>query len=191
MREGVLVDDRAPERNAYQTYTKDGTPIIAVTLPFIKDARNEHELAFVLGHEFGHHIAEHITKQKQQAVTGMVLMGMLTAASQSYATQANPYRSTALDQAEMRQNMDLGAAVGQIAFSQSYELESDMIGTYIAKSAGYDPIVGARYFARPEPKHSEPGKLSFWGTHPPDEKRLATVIATVAKMQTDALLAAK
>lgn len=56
----ILVDERSVERNAYQTYLKDGQPIITFTLPFIKDARNEDELAFVLGHEFGHHVAEHI-----------------------------------------------------------------------------------------------------------------------------------
>ena len=187
----IYVDDRSVERNAYQMYMKDGQPIIAFTIPFIKDARNEDELAFVLGHEFGHHVAEHIKKQEQQAVAGMVMMGVLTAASQSYASQGNPYRNTAMDQQEMQQNMQLGAAVGQSAFSQSYELESDVIGTYIAKSAGYDPIKGARYFARPEPKQSQSGKLSFWGTHPPDEKRLATVIATVSKMQNGAQSTAK
>lgn len=121
----------------------------------------------------------------------MVMMGVLTAASQSYSSYGNTYQNTAMDRQEMEQNIQLGAAAGQTAYSQSYELEADVIGTYIAKSAGYNPIQGARYFARPEPKKSQSGKLSFWGTHPPDEKRIATVIATVNKMQSDAHLASK
>ncbi len=187
----IGVDDQMPERNAYQTVTKDGKPIIAFTIPFIRDARNEDELAFVLGHEFGHHIGQHIHKQEQQAIAGALILGAITAVGQGYATQANPYRNTAYDQAEMRRNVELGMAAGQAAFSQTYELESDVIGTYIAKAAGYDPVKGARFFARPEAKKSQTGKLSFWGTHPPDQKRLATVIATVERMQADGQLIAK
>jgi Zn-dependent protease with chaperone function len=186
----IAVDDKMPERNAYQTI-KDGKPIIAFSIPFIRDARNEDELAFVLGHEFGHHIGQHIHKQEQQAIAGALILGAITAVGQGYATQANPYRSTAYDQAEMQRSVELGMAAGQAAFSQTYELESDMIGTYIAKAAGYDPVKGARFFARPEAKKSQTGKLSFWGTHPPDQKRLATVIATVAKMKADSELTAK
>ena len=39
--------------------------------------------------------------------------------------------------------------------------------------------MGARFFARPEAAQTTQGQLSFWGTHPPDEKRFATVLATV------------
>lgn len=187
----IGIDDTMAERNAYQTITPDGKPIIAFTIPFIRDARNEDELAFVLGHEFGHHIGQHIQKQQQQAAVGALVLGVLTAASQGYATQANPYRNTTHDHAEMQRNMELGMMLGQKSFSQTYELESDVIGTYIAKTAGYDPIKGARFFARPEPKKSQDGKLSFWGTHPPDEKRLATVIATMDRIKRAGKLALK
>ncbi len=74
--------------------------------------------------------------------------------------------------------MALGAAMGNQAFSQTYELESDVLGAHIAKAAGYDPVEGAKFFARPEAAQTQAGNLSFWGTHPPDEKRLATVIDT-------------
>ena len=54
-----------------------------------------------------------------------------------------------------------------------------------AASAGvsYDPVKGAQYFARPEDARTEAGNLSFWGTHPPDEKRLATVLAVSAQIE--------
>ena len=45
--------------------------------------------------------------------------------------------------------MDLGASLGGRAYSQSYELEADTLGAYIAARAGYDPERGARIFARP------------------------------------------
>ena len=53
----IVVDDRPGQpANAYQTEDKAGRPVIAFTLALIADARNEDELAFVMGHEAAHHI---------------------------------------------------------------------------------------------------------------------------------------
>ncbi len=168
----ILVDDRMPFRNAYHMYAPDGTPIVAFTLPMVADARNEHEIAFVLGHEFGHHIARHIEKKQQQAVAAGLIMGGLMA----IATAQDPYYNQYQAQQDIENATELGFALGQHAYSHQYELEADVIGTYIAKTAGYDPVQGARFFARPESQRRSDGALSFWGTHPPDEQRLATVI---------------
>ncbi|WP_089885058.1 M48 family metallopeptidase [Citreimonas salinaria] len=175
----IVVDTSMEGRNAYQTYNDAGKPVVGFTIPMIADARNPDELAFVLGHEMGHHIGQHSHKQQQQAVAGALILGALTAYGQASATAANPYRYTGNDQRDMQNSIELGAGVGQMAYSQTYELESDVIGTAITKAAGYDPVKGARFFARPEGKRTANGRLSFWGTHPPDEKRLATVLATI------------
>lgn len=45
--------------------------------------------------------------------------------------------------------MEIGAAFGQTAYSQTGELESDMPATHITRAAGYDPVAGAKFFARP------------------------------------------
>ena len=174
----IVVDTRMPYSNAYQQYV-DGKPVVAFTLPLIADARNEDELAFVLGHEFGHHIGEHIKKQQQQAMAGALIAGIAMA----YAQSGDTYTPDYVKQQNIENSMSAGAAIGQMAYSQTYELESDVIGTYIAKAAGYDPVKGARFFARPEPARTPNGALSFWGTHPSNEKRLATVIATAEKIE--------
>jgi Zn-dependent protease with chaperone function len=174
----IVIDNEMPVRNAYMTRDQNKNSYIGMTLPLLKDARTDDEVAFVMSHEYGHLIGQHIEKSEQQAVAGMLILGVITAASQSYSTSANPYRDTSLDQSIMEDNMKLGAAVGNQAFSQSYELESDVLGAHIAKAAGYDPVEGAKFFARPEAAKTQTGNLSFWGTHPPDEKRLATVIHT-------------
>lgn len=187
----IAIDQKSQSRNAYQSYDRDGKPVVTFTVPMIADARNPDELAFVLGHEMGHHIGQHITKQEQQAIAGAILMGALTAYGQASASYANPYRYTGNDAQIMQNNMDLGAGAGRVAYSQTYELESDVIGTAIATMAGYDPIKGARFFARPESKVDASGNLSFWGTHPPDRKRLATVIATSASIKENGGIARK
>lgn len=174
----IVVDTDMPERNAYQTTAPDGTPIIAFTVPMLMDARNDDEIAFVMGHEYGHHIATHIEKAEQQAVAGAIIMGSLMAVGQAYASSNNPYRYTGNDAQDLENAMAAGYMMGDRAFSQTYELESDVIATHLARAAGYDPVKGARFFARPEAARTETGKLSFWGTHPPDEKRLALVVQT-------------
>ncbi len=175
----IMIDSKTPYRNAYQTYGKNREPLIVFTKPMIADARNEHELAFVMGHEVGHHLAEHIAKKEQQAVAGALILGMAAA----YAGANSYYTDPTITQQNIENAVYAGSALGNQAFSQTYELESDVIGTYITKAAGYDPVQGVRFFARPESPKEVNGQLSFWGTHPPDEKRIATVLATVAKIE--------
>lgn len=174
----IIVDTKMKVKNAYQTKSRNGTPIIALTVPMLMDARNDDEIAFALSHEYGHHIATHLEKAEQQALVGAVLLGSLVAVSQGYANANDPYRNTSNDSLDIQNATALGYAVGNRAFSQSYELESDVIATHITRAAGYDPVKGARLFARPENVKSQSGKLSFWGTHPPDEKRLALIVQT-------------
>lgn len=172
----IYVDTEMPVENAYQTRDDQDNPLIAFSVPMLLSINTDDELAFILSHEYGHHIADHIEKGRQQAMAGAILMGALTATSQAYASQANPYRYTGADSAELQRNMEMGASAGQKAYSQTYELESDVIATHITRAAGYDPVEGAKFFARPAPARTTAGNLSFWGTHPPNSVRLATVI---------------
>ncbi|MDI3336654.1 hypothetical protein QKW60_09565 [Defluviimonas aestuarii] len=114
-------------------------------------------------------------------------MGAIAAYGNASAASAGQY----YDPNNVSRSMELGAAVGQVAFSQTYELESDMLGTHIAHYAGYDPVKGAQYFARDEAARSKGGKLSFWGTHPADEKRVAVVLATMEKIKAQQALTRK
>lgn len=172
----VIIDQKMPVANAYHTRDGKDKPYVAVTVPMLQQIRSDDELAFILGHEYGHHIADHIEKGRQQAMAGALILGAITATGQAYATNSNPYRYTGNDSAEMQRNMSLGAAAGQSAYSQTYELESDVLATHITRAAGYDPVEGAKFFARPAEAKTSAGNLSFWGTHPPNATRLATVI---------------
>ncbi|SFK93247.1 M48 family metalloprotease [Shimia haliotis] len=172
----LAIDHSLNERNAYFTY-KDNAPIIRVTMPLLKDSASDDEVAFVVGHEYGHLIGKHIEKQQQQAMVGALILGSIAVAAGASADYYDPNLVDA--------SVALGAAAGSMAYSQSYELESDTVGTYIVHAAGYDPLDGAKFFARAEDAKTEAGKLSFWGTHPPDEKRVATVLATIERIEND------
>ncbi|AUJ63890.1 peptidase M48, Ste24p [Aestuarium zhoushanense] len=174
----IAIDRDMKQRNAYFTYV-NRRPTIRISMPLLQDTGSDDEVAFVLSHEYGHLIGRHIEKQQQQALAGALIMGAITAyANAEAASYGGYYDPNAVDR-----NMELGAAIGSRAYSQTYELESDTLGTYIAISAGYDPVEGAKYFARPEAARTTTGNLSFWGTHPPDEKRFATVLAAVRMIE--------
>lgn len=166
----VEIDTRMKQRNAYFTY-EGRTPVVRMSLPLLQEAANDHEVAFVMSHEYGHLIGRHVEKRSQQQLAGALIMGAIAAAATSGSDED---RSRII-----ADSVGVGVTVGTFAYSQTYELESDTLGTHITYSAGYDPIVGARFFALPEPQRTADGKFSFWGTHPPDVQRMATVIATV------------
>lgn len=170
----IDIDREMKQRNAYFTY-QEGKPIIRISMPMLQDSASDDEVAFILSHEYGHLLGRHIEKQEQQALAGALILGVIAAAA---SVDAGHYDSSLVDS-----SMEIGAAAGSMAYSQTYELESDTLGARIAHAAGYDPVEGAKFFARPEAARTEAGKLSFWGTHPPDARRLATVLATVEQIE--------
>lgn len=162
----IVVDDRPGQPpNAFQTVDRSGRPIIGFTLALIADARNADELAFVLGHEAAHHIAGHIPKRQDQALSGAILAGVLAQAS-------------GLSPDEIRAAQNIGAEVAARSYSREFELEADALGAEIALAAGYDPVRGSGFFDRlPDPGDK------FLGSHPPNAQRKAQVAATVRRLQ--------
>lgn len=162
----IVVDDsRNQPPNAFQTVDKNGRPIVVFTLSLIATVENVDELAFILGHEAAHHIAGHLQHTQQSAVTGAILFGTLAqlggGGQQAVATAAQ-----------------VGAELGARRYSKAFELEADSLGTIISKRAGYDPVLGAQYFAR----IADPGD-AFLATHPPNAQRIETVRRTNARLQ--------
>lgn len=154
----IVVDER-PELpgNAFQTVDANGRPILGFTLALIAEARNEDEVAFVLGHEAGHHIAGHLARQQLNAARGAAVFSKIVGRA-----GASPETLARAQQ--------LGAAVGARSYSKAYELEADEIGTKLTIAAGYDPIKGADFFFRVP----DPGDV-FLGTHPPNAARVSAV----------------
>lgn len=162
----IVVDDRPGQPpNAFQTLDRTGRPVIGFTLALIADARNPDELAFVLGHEAAHHIAGHIPKRNDQALSGALLAGVLAQAS-----------GLSPDEVKAAQNM--GAQVAARSYSKEFELEADALGAEIALVAGYDPIRGSGFFDRlPDPGDK------FLGSHPPNAARKSQVADTVRRLR--------
>lgn len=162
----IAVDERRDSSpNASQSVDDDGRPVIAFNLALIAEARNPDELAFVVGHEAAHHILGHLDAKTQDARAGALIMGVLAAAAGA-------------DADHIAQAQDIGADVGERAYSQDYELQADYLGTIIVWNAGYDPVLGAEFFGR----LPDPGE-TFLGTHPPNKLRFGLVQQTVRQLQ--------
>jgi predicted Zn-dependent protease len=173
---GLETDPRMPP-NAFQTLDDNGRPIVIVGANLLREMQSDDELAFVLAHEMSHHIAGHIGKQRQQQALGALVLGGLVAAT------GQAYGQPASDDA-IRQAMDVGAYVGARAYSQSYELEADTIGAYVAARAGYDPERGAAIFGRPA--LANPGGPAILASHPASVQRQATVARVAADIRAQA-----
>jgi Zn-dependent protease with chaperone function len=161
----IAVDGRANlPPNAFFTLDRAGRPLIVFTVALIASARNADELAFVMGHEAAHHIADHIPRRQSDARSGAILAGVIAQAA-------------GLSVEEVQQAQGVGAEIGARRYSRDFELEADAIGAEIAFLAGFDPILGASFFDRlPDPGDQ------FLGTHPPNGERKSVVRATVARL---------
>lgn len=161
----IVVDPKSKGGpNAYQTIGKDGRPILAFNQAMLQTIRNDHEIAFILGHEAGHQINSHISKQRTTANLGALVLGGLVAGLGG-------------TQAAVSGAQNIGGVIGARAYSKDHEIEADIVGTYIATLSGYDPAIGAKSFAR-----FGGGSRSFLSTHPPSSDRQSAVTRTVSEI---------
>lgn len=167
----IQVDTRPGQPvNAFHTLDAEGRPLIVFTVAMIAEARNQDELAFVMGHEAAHHIAGHLVQTQRNAGLGAVVFGTLASLATSGA-------SDAVRQATVEQALQAGALVGARTYSKENELEADALGTVIAARAGFDPLRGALFFSRlPDPGDQ------FLGSHPPNAARFETVRQVAATL---------
>lgn len=166
---GLITDPDTPP-NAFQTEGDDGRPEVHFAATLLPIMRSDDEIAFVLAHETGHHIAGHIPKQQAQQALGAMVGGLAAAMGAAYGIPLS-----------QEQGMTLGGEIGARSYSQTYELEADTLGAFIAARAGYDPAAGAAFFERPE--IASAGGLPLLVSHPGSAQREATVARAWADIQ--------
>ncbi|SFI91106.1 M48 family metallopeptidase [Jannaschia pohangensis] len=159
----IRVDpNRNAPPNAFQSLDRSGRPILTFTQSLIAEARNQDEIAFVIGHESAHHIEQHIARQRQSAATGALVGGLIASVAGANSATVNEVSR-------------ISAGVGARRFSKDHELEADALGTVITARAGFNPVRGAAFFTR----IPDPGDR-FLGTHPPNAARIDIVRRTAA-----------
>ena len=169
---GQVKDPEAPKQWEVIVF-QDDTPNafalpggkIGVHTGILKIAKNQDQLATVLGHEVAHVLAQHANERvSQQLVTGV----LMEAAGQTL----DPTVVAALG---------MGAQVGVLLpFSRTQESEADLLGLDLMAGAGFDPRESTKFWKNMEAAGG--GKTpEFLSTHPSDQTRTAALQNRIAQ----------
>ncbi|MEW6273149.1 MAG: M48 family metallopeptidase [Thermodesulfobacteriota bacterium] len=129
---------------------------IGVYTGIVEVAKNQDQLATVIGHEVAHVLAQHANERVSQQVVAGALMEV--------AGQALDPRLAAA--------LGVGAQVGVLLpFSRTQESEADLLGLDLMASAGFDPRQSVPFWQNME-KAGGAGAPEFLSTHPSGTTRM-------------------
>ena len=169
--------------NAYATHGENGEDqVIAVTRGVYDFSEDEDQFAFVIAHEYAHHLGDHIDKSAQNGmVSGLSTAAILLAgayASGGYMTpeQANQYGQ---DSAVITEGM---MRAGQLVFSAEMEEEADYLAAFLIRRAGYDVEEARRLILRMSAMHGNVGDTGAFSSHPAGPERLVRVDKAIGEV---------
>jgi predicted Zn-dependent protease len=138
---------------------------VFVTRGLLNAAKNEAELAAVLGHEVAHVSTKHILTiiQRSKQIAGVAEEGL------EYLKQ-NPARFKGLIDEATKKLLDEG-------LDRDKELEADRLGVVFASRAGYDPTAYEAFLARLRTIKGD--DLALFKSHPNFSERIEAVQETV------------
>lgn len=175
--EVVVFDD--PQANAFALPGNK----IGVYTGLLKYARNQHQLAAVIGHEVGHVIARHSNERLSSKLA--VSAGLTLAAAVLGADRNNDSLLMA--------GLGLGAQYGVILpFSRKHESEADLIGLDLMAKAGFDPSESIPLWQNMAQAGVSPPE--FMSTHPSSDSRIRNLrkrLPKALKLREQALLNSK
>ena len=134
-------------------------------------ARNEDELAAVIGHELGHAVVRHSAIEVSQYFKQ--LLGVNSVSDRK-------------DIFEKYNRMMESYATRRVKTSRSHsgneQMEADKIGIYAAYAAGYDPNVFADFWSRLTDAEEKGMFSRLFGLQTPDDKRLREMVGQLKKI---------
>jgi predicted Zn-dependent protease len=136
---------------------------IGVYEGMLEVARNQHQLATVIGHEVAHVLAQHGNERMSTsfaADAGLQIVGSLAGDPSSRQSQ------TAMAM------LGLGAQVGLLLpFSRAQETEADILGLDLMANAGFEPSASIELWQNMEAQ-SKGRPPEFLSTHPGTDSRI-------------------
>lgn len=148
---------------------------IGVHTGLLEVAKNDAQLATVLGHEVGHVIARHGNERVSQGIVaqlGMETLGVLT--------RQNPNRDRILAL------VGLGAQVGiLLPYSRAQESEADVIGLDLMARAGFDPRQSVDLWRNMMRAGGGGEPPEFLSTHPAGQSRIEVLSSSMPAAMSD------
>jgi predicted Zn-dependent protease len=139
---------------------------IGVYTGLMKVAKNQHQLAAVIGHEVGHVVAEH---GKERVSETLLAQGGLAVASAVISDKSHPKHDLLLAA------LGIGTQVGVLLpHSRTQESEADVIGLDLMARAGFEPKEAVALWHNMEASGGgQPPQ--FLSDHPSHENRIQTL----------------
>jgi len=132
---------------------------MGVTTGLLAIAKNDDQLAAVIGHEVGHVIARHAAERASTTQTTGLILGAVQSQAGDYSQAVQAFGG-------------MGAQLGVLLpFSRSHELEADRLGVDYMAAAGYRPSESLALW-RAMAEGRQAGTPEFASTHPSDQTRL-------------------
>ncbi|BFT29439.1 M48 family metallopeptidase [Alteromonas sp. D210916BOD_24] len=142
---------------------------IGVYTGLLNVAKNQHQLAAVIGHEVGHVIAEHGNERMSQSTlinVGTQAVGQVLAANE--VAQSGPIMAA----------IGLGMQVGvQLPFSRTHESEADVIGLDLMAKSGFNPKQSVELWQNMDKANSGKRPIELLSTHPAPQTRIKNLQA--------------
>ncbi len=135
---------------------------IGVYTGILKYAKNQDQLAAVIGHEIAHVIAEHGNERVSSQMATQAGMNAVALVLDSKQDE---------NSAMILAGLGLGVQYGiTLPFSRSHESEADMIGLDLMAQSGFDPKESVNLWQNMSQAGSAPPE--FMSTHPSNETRI-------------------
>ena len=167
----------------YNAFATSGNQVVVFN-GIISATDNNDELAFVLAHELGHHVADHINETRKRANTGILVTGLAMAGLSHGVSGCNTYACLSGLQNAAQASMQLGGNVGVLMFSVEQEKEADYLAAYILNLAGYD-LEKSRAMLLKLGVKMEDKETGFLNSHPAGPERLASYDKTIEVIEND------
>jgi predicted Zn-dependent protease len=139
---------------------------IGVHTGLLTVAKNQDQLATVIGHEVAHVLSRHGAVRVSQQ------MGLQVALQTADAISKNKMENEG-SQKVLMSALGLGAQFGVILpFSRSHESEADLFGLDLMAKAGFDPRQSVNLWQNMAAASGEQRSPQFMSTHPDPDKRI-------------------
>lgn len=140
---------------------------IGVTTSLLALARNDDQLAAVLGHEVGHVVARHAAERYSNTAVAGVGLSVLQGAAGDYGQAVGSIGGLAAQYGVL------------LPYSRRDELEADRLGVDYMAAAGYRPTEAVALW-RIMAAQRQGGLPEFASTHPSDQTRIDALTAYIA-----------